>query len=185
MQRESWLGPLKFIIWSKRAPTYPLWETRSLSCGGGEVKDITPRLWYWGCRTSSVSIAMSQGIIDDQDKSRVKYSGNWILGGGSLEYDETVASSTVVGDSFTVTFSGTWSHDMRLIRTTPNWTRQAILLRFTVPSMKILEGSRPTTLWMVHLQLRWRLKQVLAIFSIVTFGRLRFFQWGTSTPLAL
>ena len=49
---------------------------------------------------------MSQTIIDDQDLSRVKYSGAWIVGGIPREHDGTVASSTVVGDSFTVQFSG-------------------------------------------------------------------------------
>ena len=51
---------------------------------------------------------MSQTIIDDQDLSRVKYSSNtWVRGGSPHEHHETVASSTVVGDSFTVNFSGT------------------------------------------------------------------------------
>ncbi|KAF8960751.1 hypothetical protein BDZ97DRAFT_1921837 [Flammula alnicola] len=49
---------------------------------------------------------MSKTIIDDQDLSRVKYTGTWARGGSSHEHDGTVASSTNVGDSFSVTFSG-------------------------------------------------------------------------------
>ncbi|KAF8992157.1 hypothetical protein BDQ17DRAFT_1413467 [Cyathus striatus] len=49
----------------------------------------------------------TQTIIDDQDKSKVTYNGNWIKGGSSAEYAGTVASSTRVGDSFIVSFSGT------------------------------------------------------------------------------
>ncbi|KAF5367292.1 hypothetical protein D9615_010455 [Tricholomella constricta] len=45
--------------------------------------------------------------IDDQDLSKVNYTGTWIRGGSNAEYKETVASSTVVGDYFTVTFRGT------------------------------------------------------------------------------
>lgn len=45
-------------------------------------------------------------IIDDQDLSKVVYNGTWVKGGSVNEYDETVASSTTVGDSFTVTFKG-------------------------------------------------------------------------------
>jgi len=46
-------------------------------------------------------------IIDDQDLSKVVYNGTWVKGGSVYEYDNTVASSTTVGDSFTVTFKGT------------------------------------------------------------------------------
>lgn len=45
--------------------------------------------------------------IDDQDLSKVVYNGSWVRGGTANEYDGTVASSTRVGDSFTVTFKGT------------------------------------------------------------------------------
>ncbi|KDR79448.1 hypothetical protein GALMADRAFT_277838 [Galerina marginata CBS 339.88] len=50
---------------------------------------------------------MSTSIIDDQDHSRVQYTGNWVRGGTSHEHAGTVASSTTVGDSFTVAFNGT------------------------------------------------------------------------------
>ncbi|CAA7270493.1 unnamed protein product [Cyclocybe aegerita] len=50
---------------------------------------------------------MSHILIDDQDLSRVTYNGTWIRGGSALEHESTVASSTVVGDSFTVDFNGT------------------------------------------------------------------------------
>jgi len=49
---------------------------------------------------------MSQTKIDDQDLSRVKYNGTWIRGGSPSEFDGTVASSTRVSDSFTVSFTG-------------------------------------------------------------------------------
>ncbi|KAF8800069.1 hypothetical protein BYT27DRAFT_7227583 [Phlegmacium glaucopus] len=49
---------------------------------------------------------MSQTIIDDQDLTHVKYNGTWLRGGSSHEHDETVASSTQVNDSFTVSFTG-------------------------------------------------------------------------------
>ncbi|KAG6826767.1 hypothetical protein H0H92_014522 [Tricholoma furcatifolium] len=49
---------------------------------------------------------MSIYIIDDQD-ARVVYNGTWIKGGSSLEYNNTVASSTQVGAFFTVSFHGT------------------------------------------------------------------------------
>lgn len=45
-------------------------------------------------------------IIDDQDLSKVVYNGTWVKGGSVNEYAGTVASSTKVGDSFTVTFKG-------------------------------------------------------------------------------
>ncbi|GLB40881.1 hypothetical protein LshimejAT787_0900960 [Lyophyllum shimeji] len=45
--------------------------------------------------------------IDDQDFSKVNYTGTWIRGGSTKEYDETVASSTNVGDYLTVSFRGT------------------------------------------------------------------------------
>ncbi|KAJ7040937.1 hypothetical protein C8F04DRAFT_185654 [Mycena alexandri] len=45
-------------------------------------------------------------LINDQD-SQVTYSGTWPVGGTSHEYDGTVTSSVNVGDSFTVSFSGT------------------------------------------------------------------------------
>ena len=44
--------------------------------------------------------------IDDQDLSLVNYNGTWIPGGSSNEYNGTVSSSTQVGDSFTVSFTG-------------------------------------------------------------------------------
>ncbi|PPQ78459.1 hypothetical protein CVT25_011854 [Psilocybe cyanescens] len=50
--------------------------------------------------------AMSETIIDDQDLAHVHYNGTWIRGGSTIEHDETVASSTVVGDSFIVDFFG-------------------------------------------------------------------------------
>ncbi|KAH9476317.1 hypothetical protein JR316_0011892 [Psilocybe cubensis] len=50
---------------------------------------------------------MTETIIDDQDLSHVHYNGTWIKGGSTIEHDETVASSTVVGDSFSVDFFGT------------------------------------------------------------------------------
>ncbi|RDB16586.1 hypothetical protein Hypma_002823 [Hypsizygus marmoreus] len=46
-------------------------------------------------------------FIDDQDLSKVVYTGTWIKGGSPSEHAETVASSTNVGDYFTVTFRGT------------------------------------------------------------------------------
>ena len=45
-------------------------------------------------------------IIDDHDLSKVVYNGTWTTGGSSNEYDGTVASSIIVGNSFTVTFKG-------------------------------------------------------------------------------
>ncbi|KAF7303875.1 Amidohydro-rel domain-containing protein [Mycena indigotica] len=45
-------------------------------------------------------------LIDDRDNN-VAYSGNWVVGGTSHEYDRTVSSSLNVGDSFTVSFAGT------------------------------------------------------------------------------
>lgn len=50
--------------------------------------------------------AMSTTNIDDQDPS-VKYVGNWVPGGHPPEYNDTVTSSTHVGDYFTVPFTGT------------------------------------------------------------------------------
>ncbi|KAG6836727.1 hypothetical protein H0H93_004390 [Arthromyces matolae] len=50
---------------------------------------------------------MATYFIDDQDLSKVTYNGTWIRGGSSYEYNETVASSTEVGDFFTVSFRGT------------------------------------------------------------------------------
>ncbi|KAH9476318.1 hypothetical protein JR316_0011893 [Psilocybe cubensis] len=51
---------------------------------------------------------MSSIIIDDSDLSAVKYVGNgWTKGGTSHENAGTVTSSTEVGDSFSVTFTGT------------------------------------------------------------------------------
>lgn len=52
------------------------------------------------------SMSQSQTKIDDQDLPLVKYNGTWIRGGSSNEFDGTVASSTHVGDSFTVSFFG-------------------------------------------------------------------------------
>lgn len=49
---------------------------------------------------------MSFNFIDDQDHTRVKYHGSWIQGGGPSEHQGTVASSTVEGDYFTVSFYG-------------------------------------------------------------------------------
>lgn len=50
---------------------------------------------------------MSTTIIDDSDPSQVKYDGaGWTKGGTSHENAGTVTSSTEVGDSFTVTFTG-------------------------------------------------------------------------------
>ncbi|EDR13038.1 uncharacterized protein LACBIDRAFT_322448 [Laccaria bicolor S238N-H82] len=49
---------------------------------------------------------MSQTYIDDQDPTRVTYKGSWTRGGTAAEYNNTVSSSTVVGDSFTVSFQG-------------------------------------------------------------------------------
>jgi len=46
-------------------------------------------------------------IIDDRDASHVTYSGRgWTKGGTAHENAGTVSSSTVVGDAFTVTFTG-------------------------------------------------------------------------------
>ncbi|KAG6910352.1 hypothetical protein DXG01_011421 [Tephrocybe rancida] len=51
---------------------------------------------------------MGTSIIDDQDLSKVTYNGTrWIVGGSPEENNETVASSTNVGDFFTVSFRGT------------------------------------------------------------------------------
>lgn len=55
------------------------------------------------------TMSQSQLKIDDQDLSLVKYNGTWIRGGSPNEYDGTVASSTHVGDSFTVSFTGKMS----------------------------------------------------------------------------
>ena len=52
------------------------------------------------------SSAMSLIYIDDQDFTNVTYKGSWIRGGTFGEYNNTVSSSTVVGDSFTVSFQG-------------------------------------------------------------------------------
>ncbi|PPQ84148.1 hypothetical protein CVT24_002210 [Panaeolus cyanescens] len=49
---------------------------------------------------------MSHNFIDDQDLTRVKYTGRWIRGGGPSEHHGTVASSTIEGDYFTVSFYG-------------------------------------------------------------------------------
>ena len=49
---------------------------------------------------------MTQTNIDDQDFTKVTYKGSWVRGGIAAEYDSTVSSSTVVGDSFTVSFQG-------------------------------------------------------------------------------
>ncbi|KIM38526.1 hypothetical protein M413DRAFT_12732 [Hebeloma cylindrosporum] len=51
---------------------------------------------------------MTTQTIDDQDLSHVKYVGNWVRGGSSGEYKGTVASSTRVNDSFTVSFKGNY-----------------------------------------------------------------------------
>ncbi|KAG6901275.1 hypothetical protein C0995_014327 [Termitomyces sp. Mi166 len=50
---------------------------------------------------------VSTYIIDDQDPTKVTYNGTWIKGGSPVEYNATVASSTNVGDYFTVSFKGT------------------------------------------------------------------------------
>ena len=55
---------------------------------------------------TQIQLSMSQTKIDDQDLSHVKYNGTWIRGGSPSEFDGTVASSTRVGDSFTVSFTG-------------------------------------------------------------------------------
>lgn len=44
--------------------------------------------------------------IDDRDLTAVSYIGTWVVGGTEHEHDGTVSSSTHVGDSFTVTFTG-------------------------------------------------------------------------------
>lgn len=49
---------------------------------------------------------MSGIHIDNQDSSKVTYTGDWTRGGTITEYDQTVASSINVGDYFTVTFKG-------------------------------------------------------------------------------
>jgi hypothetical protein len=65
------------------------------------------------CPQTSVNAAlhlprptMSLIYIDDQDFTKVTYKGSWVRGGIAAEYDSTIASSTVVGDSFTVSFQG-------------------------------------------------------------------------------
>ncbi|KAF8876573.1 hypothetical protein BD779DRAFT_1560127 [Infundibulicybe gibba] len=50
---------------------------------------------------------MSTTYIDDQDLTKVTYNGTWAQGGSPGDYKETVASSTHVGDSFTIDFKGT------------------------------------------------------------------------------
>ncbi|KDR79446.1 hypothetical protein GALMADRAFT_243530 [Galerina marginata CBS 339.88] len=50
---------------------------------------------------------MSNTVIDDQDLTRVKYTGTWVRGGSAHEHDETVASTANVGDYLTVKFKGT------------------------------------------------------------------------------
>ncbi|KAF9458430.1 hypothetical protein BDZ94DRAFT_1270720 [Collybia nuda] len=50
---------------------------------------------------------MARIYIDDQDLSKVAYTGTWVKGGSPYEHEETVASSTNVGDYFIVTFKGT------------------------------------------------------------------------------
>ncbi|KAJ6482552.1 hypothetical protein C8R45DRAFT_1099831 [Mycena sanguinolenta] len=45
-------------------------------------------------------------LIDDQDAT-VKYTGSWVVGGTTHEHDATVSSSTVVGNHFSVPFTGT------------------------------------------------------------------------------
>ena len=49
---------------------------------------------------------MSLIYIDDQDFTKVTYDGSWVRGGTGAEYDGTDSGSTVVGDSFTVSFQG-------------------------------------------------------------------------------
>lgn len=75
-------GPQRYIYWTARSVALPISST-SLSVN-----------------------AMSETIIDDQDLAHVHYNGTWIRGGSTIEHDETVASSTVVGDSFIVDFFG-------------------------------------------------------------------------------
>ena len=52
---------------------------------------------------------MSQSYIDDQDFTRVTYTGAWMLGGVPAEYESTDSGSTVVGSFFTVSFQGEWA----------------------------------------------------------------------------
>ncbi|KAJ7619665.1 hypothetical protein FB45DRAFT_162416 [Roridomyces roridus] len=49
---------------------------------------------------------MATSLIDDQDPS-ITYTGSWVVGGTIHEHDDTVSSSTKVGDHFSVPFQGT------------------------------------------------------------------------------
>ncbi|KAJ7176860.1 hypothetical protein C8R46DRAFT_1245963 [Mycena filopes] len=46
-------------------------------------------------------------LIDDQDLTKVAYTGTWVPGGSPSEHDATVSSSLNAGDSFAVSFTGT------------------------------------------------------------------------------
>ncbi|KAF7313937.1 hypothetical protein HMN09_00552000 [Mycena chlorophos] len=56
--------------------------------------------------SSSSKTDGSYTILDDQDPS-VVYTGSWKVGGTSHEYEDTVTSSTTVGDFYVLTFNGT------------------------------------------------------------------------------
>ncbi|KAF8900744.1 hypothetical protein CPB84DRAFT_1847193 [Gymnopilus junonius] len=49
---------------------------------------------------------MSSTTIDDHDLTHITYKGTWVQGGSIHDHDETVSSSTNVGDYFNVRFSG-------------------------------------------------------------------------------
>ncbi|EIW77847.1 hypothetical protein CONPUDRAFT_75628 [Coniophora puteana RWD-64-598 SS2] len=49
----------------------------------------------------------SIAIVDDRSAS-IQYSGNWVPGGTSFEYDTTTTGSNSTGDTATFTFTGTW-----------------------------------------------------------------------------
>lgn len=76
---------------------------------GTSIKAIFIQVVYEGVPyrlNTSCPAVMSTTYIDDQDLSKVVYNGTWVEGGTPHEYNNTVSSSTNVGDSFTVTFQG-------------------------------------------------------------------------------
>ena len=68
----------------------------------------------WFCCPCSNLISMPNIIIDDQDRSHVAYKGSWRATGSPPEYLGTVTYSRHAGDSFVVTFYGTFIHQNTL-----------------------------------------------------------------------
>jgi len=99
---------------------------------------------------------MSTSTIDDQNLADVTYTGNWVVGGTVHEYNDTVTSSTNVGDYFAVQFNGNGIS----VYGTIDSTSQGVVTSYSIDGAPAAQVTAPAETGDTYQQQFWASNQV-------------------------